>query len=313
MIAHPYAFDPSYGYDLARLLAIPPPPEPDDFAPYWTARHARVSACDPCPCLSHAGFRGAWRVHDFRYTSADGLSLGGWALTPRNGAVRRVWIVGHGYGGRDTPDWGWPIGDGAVLFPCFRGMSRSRQPGLPEDPMRHVLHGIDSRDDYILGHCVDDLWLAFRAARQLFPDAVWMGYAGISFGGGIGALAAPWEPLMQGVHLNVPSFGHWPLRLGCPTVGSGEAVRAYVHRQGHVPETLAYYDASIAASHARAPLLAALALFDPAVAPPGQFAIHNAWRGEKLLRVLGVGHFDGPGRERDEDGVRRALRRWFVV
>lgn len=312
MIRHPYAFDPGYGYDLSRLLAITPPPEPEDFSDYWRTRHARIVSHRPCPALRSTGLRGNWRVHDFSYRSADGLILGGWALLPRFGDVRSVWVVGHGYGGRDEPDWDWPLLDGAVLFPCFRGMGRSRQAGVPENPMQHVLHGIEDRDEYIIGHCVDDLWLALRAAHQLFPEAPWVGYAGISFGGGVGGLACPWEPLVRGVHLNVPTFGHWPLRLDCPTVGSGEAVRAFVRQKGHVPETLAYYDAAVAAAHARVPLLAALALFDPAVAPPGQFAIHNAWRGDKLLLVRQTGHFEGSDSAHAEARLHSLLPRWLA-
>jgi cephalosporin-C deacetylase len=158
---------------------------------------------------------------------------------------------------------------------------------------------------------VDDLWLAVHAARQLFPKLDWIGYAGISFGGGLGALAAPWEPLIKGVHLNVPSFGHWPLRLLLPTVGSGASIHDYVQAHGHVPDTLDYYDAASAASFAHAPLLAALACFDPAVAPPGQFAIFNAWAGNKALDVLSAGHFDYPQRLREELRLHRRLAHWF--
>ena len=49
-------------------------------------------------------------------------------------------------------------------------------------------------------------------------------YMGISFGGGIGALALPWDERFHRAHLNVPSFGHHPLRLTLPepdTTGSG--------------------------------------------------------------------------------------------
>ena len=59
-------------------------------------------------------------------------------------------------------------------------------------------------------------------------------YLGISFGGGIGALALPWDERFHRAHLNVPSFGHHPLRLGMPCVGSGEAVRRHQRRTGQV-------------------------------------------------------------------------------
>ncbi len=308
---HGYTFDPTYGYDLAGLLAVNVSEPPDDFAAYWWARHARVVAHDPRPRTQFTGTHGRWRVFDFHFHGADGAELGGWMLLPRYQAVSHIWVIGHGYGGRNSPDWSWPLHDAALFFPCARGFGRSRMSGVPSDAAQHVLHGIESRDSYVLGLCVDDLWLATRAARQLLPELGWIGYAGISFAGGLGALAAPWEPLIQGVHLNVPSFGHWPLRLVLPTVGSGAAIQAYVHQHGHVPDTLDYYDAASAAHFAHTPLLAALARFDPAVAPPGQFAIFNAWAGSKAIEVLPAGHFDYPQLLREELRLHRRLVHWF--
>jgi cephalosporin-C deacetylase len=308
---HGYAFDPTYGYDLAQLLAVDAPHTPDDFAEYWRARHARVIAHDPRPHTQFTGTHRRWRVFDLCYRGADGAELGGWMLLPRYQAATHIWVIGHGYGGREQPDWSWPLHDAALFFPCARGFGRSRVPGVPQTANQHVLHGIESRETYVLGLCVDDLWLAVRAARQLLHELSWIGYAGISFGGGLGALTAPWEPLIQGVHLNVPSFGHWPLRLVLPTVGSGAAIQAYVHQHGHVPDTLDYYDAASAAQFAHAPLLAALAGFDPAVAPPGQFALFNAWAGSKALEVVSAGHFDYPQRLRDELRLHRRLAHWF--
>jgi cephalosporin-C deacetylase len=305
--AHGYHFDPSYGYTLAELLAVEPPAPPDDFADYWRARHARITMSDPHPSVRFTGTHGRWRVFDLSFYGADGVRLGGWVLLPRYQAASHVWVIGHGYGGRDAPDWHWPLHDAALVFPCARGFGRSRVPGVPADANRHVLCGIEDRERYVLGLCVDDLWLVVQSARQLLPDLPWIGYAGISFGGGLGALAAPWEPLIQGVHLNVPSFGHWPLRMILPTVGSGAALQAYVHKHRHVPDTLDYYDAASAARFAHAPLLAALARFDPAVAPPGQFAIFNAWAGSKALAVLTAGHFDYPQRLHEELRLTRLI------
>ncbi|MDD2892820.1 MAG: acetylxylan esterase [Halothiobacillaceae bacterium] len=309
---HDCGFDPSYGYDLAQLLDVKAPLAPNDFADYWRARHARVIAHDPCPRTHFTGTHGRWRVFDFHFRGADKVELGGWMLLPRYyQKPSHIWVIGHGYGGRETPDWSWPLHDAALFFPCARGFGRSHVPSVPHEANQHVLYGIEDRDRYALGLCVDDLWLVVHAARQLFPELGWIGYAGISFGGGLGALAAPWEPLIQGVHLNVPSFGHWPLRLVLPTVGSGTAIQAYVHQRGHVPDTLDYYDAASAAHYAHAPLLAALARFDPAVAPPGQFAIFNAWAGSKALDLLSAGHFDYPQRLREELRLNQLLLHWF--
>jgi cephalosporin-C deacetylase len=37
-LQHNFDFDPSYGYNLDRLLAVEPPPEPQGFAAFWSAR-----------------------------------------------------------------------------------------------------------------------------------------------------------------------------------------------------------------------------------------------------------------------------------
>jgi len=120
-------------------------------------------------------------------------------------------------------------------------------------------------------------------------------YLGISFGGGIGALALPWDERFHRAHLNVPSFGHHPLRLALPGVGSGEAVRRYQQRTGRALATLRSFDAAAAARYLRIPVHVAAARFDPAVPPPGQFAIYNALAGEREGGLARPARLAGPG------------------
>ena len=75
-----------------------------------------------------------WRVDDIVYASTDAFEIGGWLLRPRKGRIARGLVVGHGYGGRDQPDFDLPVEETAVLFPCFRGLSRSSRTGIPSDP-----------------------------------------------------------------------------------------------------------------------------------------------------------------------------------
>ncbi|MGX2042211.1 acetylxylan esterase [Methylocaldum sp. MU1018] len=313
MISAKLPFDPGYGYTLESLLRVGWPEEPGDFVEFWESRYRNTLGIDPNPELSrckdsHPDFD----VHDVRYRSTDDFIIGGWLLSPRRGPVRRALVVGHGYGGRDAPDFDLPVDEAAVLFPCFRGLSSSRDPRVPDNPARHVLHGIDRRDRYILGGCVEDLWLAVSTLLSVFPQIEGhIGYSGISFGGGIGALALSWDPRIRIAHLNVPTFGHHPLRLALPTLGSGEAVRRYERRHGSVLETLRYYDAACAARHIRIPVHVAAALSDPFVAPPGQFAIYNALAGPKRLFVLRAGHSDYPERLEEERALLMDLEAFF--
>ncbi|MGR8934540.1 MAG: acetylxylan esterase [Gammaproteobacteria bacterium] len=310
---HNFAFDPTYGYTLERLLQVGAPSAPHDFGAFWTDRYRRALTVSPQPRLQR------WRDHccgyevfDLEYRSTDDFSIGGWLLVPADGPALRGLVVGHGYGGREGPDFDLPVADAALLFLCFRGLSRSRRPPISENPYWHVLHDIDKRDRYILGGCVEDLWLGVSALIELLPEtAGHIGYAGISFGGGIGALALPWDSRIRRAHLNVPTFGNQPLRLELPTVGSGEAVRGYQRKHGHVLDTLRYYDAAVAAKYADVPVQIAAALFDPAVAPPGQFAIYNALAGPKSLYVLEAGHFDYPAKARQENELRDILADFF--
>lgn len=311
--AHGFPFDPRYGYTLDSLLQVGAPGFPADFAAFWTARFRQARQVSPAPELRPSGWtHPRFQVFDLSYRSTGAVMIAGWALIPVDGPVRRGFVVGHGYGGRDGPDLDLPFDDAALLFPCFRGLSRSRCSGIPESANQHVLCGIEHPDRYVLGGCVDDLWLAVSALCELFPEAGnRIGYLGISFGGGIGALAIPWDERIRKAHLNVPTFGNQPLRLMLPTVGSGEAVRRYQQAQGHVMATLAYYDAASAAQWTEIPVHVAAALFDPVVAPPGQFAIYNALAGPKELFVLDAGHFDYPAKSEQERALSLAIARFF--
>lgn len=310
--AHAYPFDPTYGYTLEQLLSIEPPEAPPDFAAFWQARYERTLAVCPEPRLSRVGEAHGYAVHDLSFRSTGGVTIGGWALTPLDCPVRRGLVVGHGYGGREAPDFHLPMADCACLFPCFRGLSRSRAPGISAAPEWHVLHDIQDRHRYILGGCVEDLWLSVTVLEELFPETRGhVGYMGISFGGGIGALALPWDPRIQCAHLNVPTFGHMPLRLSLPTLGSGAAVNNYQRRHGNAIDTLCYYDAATAARYSAIPVHVAAARFDPIVAPPGQFAVYNALPEPKRLFVLDAGHCEYPGQAEQERQLQDDLRSFF--
>lgn len=312
-LPHAYDFDPTYGYDLDALLRVEPPEPPPDFAAFWRERFQRALKIDTRARLEpsshqHAGFR----VYDLWFDSTDGFTIGGWLLEPKDRAARRGFVMGHGYGGIGGPGEIFPFLDAAYCVPCFRGLCRSRREPISDNPIWHVLHDIHLRDRYILGGCVEDLWCATGALIARFPILEGhIGYMGISFGGGIGAMALAWDERIARGHLNVPSFGHQALRLRLPTAGSGASVQAFERRHGHVMETLSYYDAASAARWIHQPMHVAAALFDPYVAPPGQFAIYNALRGEKRLFVLDAGHHDYPNQDEQGRQLYLELQEFF--
>lgn len=312
---HPYPFDPTYGMAREALLAITPPEAPPGFDAFWQKRYRRALAVNPAPVVTaSATVDPRWHVFDLRYTSTDNFPIGGWLLVPRTGTIRRGLVVGHGYGGREAPDLDLPVTDTAVLFPCFRGISRSARPPISADPEWHVLDHIQSADDYIIGGCVEDLWVAVSALTALYPALEnRVGYSGISFGGGIGALAMAFDHRIARGHLIVPTFGHRPLWLTLPTIGSAHAVQLYGKTHEGVLEILRFFDAATAAARIRAPILMVPALFDPAVAPPCQFAIANALPRTKFneIFILDAGHFEYPGQDKQDAIHQEKTGRFF--
>lgn len=296
LFPHDYAFDPACQMDLAQLLVIDSPLPPGDFAEFWRKRYTAALTLSPRPYIKLADWqRPQHLVYDLSFVSTDEVRIGGWLLVPKDIQVRRGIVFGHGYGGCELPEEILAVDEAVLLFPCFRGIDRSPMAGVSPDPKDHVLHNIQDRQRYILGGCVEDLWLAVSALLELFPEvAGQVAYSGVSFGGGIGALALPWDERVGRVHLQVPTFGHQALRMTLPSIGSGEAIRVFQRcRDFHVMDTLAYYDAASAARHLRVPVLVAAALFDPVVPPPGQFAIFNAIPVPlRRLFVLQAGHFE---------------------
>ena len=312
---HPYNFDPTYGLGLDALRAIRPPQAPPGFDDFWRARYVGAVQVNPQPQLSESGASHPnWRVHDITYISTGEFQIGGWLLLPREGAIKRGLVVGHGYGGRDQPDFDIPLEETALLFPCFRGLSRSSRPSISGNPDGHVLTDIDRPEKYILGGCVEDLWLAVSVLTKLYPEIDGrIGYSGISFGGGIGALAIAFDKRLDRGHLVVPTFGNMPLWLTLPTIGSGHSVQTYQKTHKDVLKTLSLFDAATAAARIETPMLVAVARFDPAVAPPCQFSVANALptSNHNETVILDAGHFDYPGSEEQHTRLSEKVGRFF--
>lgn len=288
--------DGTYGYTLADLLAVQPCAEPPGFAAHWRARYDDARAVQANPQLTPAGRRGDHDLYTVTFTTTEDRVLGGWLALPADGMVRRGVVSSHGYGGREGPD-GLLVEPGtAVMWPVSRGQSSaSLTPDLPSEAQAHVLVGIDSVQTYILGGCAEDVWCATSALTEIVGD-VPLQFVGGSFGGGQGALALPWDDRFVAAALRVPSFGQYDLRLSMPCLGSGESVRHHVAAHPEAREVLRFFDASAAAGRIKIPTLVACALRDPAVPPPGQFAVYNAIPGASLY-VMTAGHTEYPGQE----------------
>ncbi|NEE02913.1 acetylxylan esterase [Phytoactinopolyspora halotolerans] len=317
----PDAFDATYGYDEHALRQIGAPDEPAGFERFWRELYVRARQVDPDPQLTPAGSAAetaaaaalGWDLYDLTFASLGDVRLGGWVALPSDGRIEHAAVVSHGYGGRSEPDLEVVPAGTAVIFPVSRGLpTRSLMSEVPEHGAGHVLVGIESPDTYVHGGCAADIWCAASALLELLPQApATLGYIGGSFGGGIGSLALPWDARFTAAALHVPSFGNHPLRLTMPCTGSGESVRTYAAEHPEVRDVLAFFDAATAARHIRIPTVLAPALWDPAVPPPGQFAVCNAVAGEKEVFVFSAGHAEYPDEVDEHDQFVKLIHDLF--
>ena len=318
--AHAHPFDPTYGYDAAALRRVGHPAPPHDFAAFWQSTYQATLAVPPHAQLRETALRvPGLRTYEVDFDSLDGFRVGGFVTMPESADANdpatlpaRGMVVGHGYGGRNAPEPRLPGPPAVAIYPCARGFDRSARRELPGDAPRHVIFGLADRSTYIHRACVADLFAATGALLALFPDRRGpIDYLGQSFGGGIGALALPWEPRWRAALLDVPSFGNHPLRATLPNVGSGESVRHYVQKHPEAMDVLRYFDAATAGAFVTCPTFVAAAEFDPAVAPPGQFAIYNALKCPKALFVREAAHFDWAGQGAEDDRLFEVASEWF--
>lgn len=288
------AFDSSYGHTLETLRAIPPIAPPEGFASRWMRWRDEARRVDAAPAVLSTDDSTGRRISVIEHSGVDGTRLRAWFVEPVSGAARVGVVHSHGYGGRDAIDLARVPDDAAAIFPVARGLpTLNAGVGAPEPRDEHVLAGIDDPDRYALGLCARDLWLAGDALVGLAGDLP-LYYVGESFGGGIGALALPWDDRYVGATLIVPSFGQYDERLAVPCLGSGEVVRTHVAAHPEAREVLRWFDASSSMTLTRLPVRVEAALWDPYVPPQGQFAVANAV-GALELEVLPAGHAEYPG------------------
>ncbi len=314
-VQHNLDFDPTHGYNLERLFQVGAPETPPDFQSFWETAYEEAMQVKPLPRLLDTGVACAgWNVFDLEYQSTQATTLLGWVLIPEHVVPKRGFVITHGYGGRECPDYHLPFHDAVLFFPCLRGLGKSRKNTISADPYWHVLHNIDKPQDYVLRGCVQDVWLAVSALLRLFPSLEGhIGYFGESFGGGIGALSMAWEPRVARIHLAVPTFGNHPLRVTLQCNGSGASLTNYYRRRGPaIFDTLKYYDAAVAARFIKVPVHCVLAKMDPAVPPAGQFSVFNAIRSPKYDFLVDGGHLDYPWKNEQLHYLGESLHRFFA-
>ncbi len=311
--AHSLPYDPTYGYSREELLALKPPEiEPVDFDPFWKktyeeARNVPLSA----EMGEHKTSQSGQPYQEVFFDTLGKFRVGGWLYFPKIPTPQAMIVHAHGYGGPGDPGF---EEDGAIHLTVHApGFSLSSHPDLPNESAKHVIHGISSKETYLIRTCVAALWSAATFLLENFPslkDKLF--FQGVSFGGGLGALTLAWENRFVRSQLVVPTFGHHPIRLQCQCGGSGEAVRQLHALRPEISAVLGYFDAATAAKRIRHPVLVAPALFDPAVPPPGQFAVANAIPSKERF-VLQGGHFQYPDEAKEYLALDQRTREWFSL
>lgn len=305
--------DPNVSYPLAHLLQPPPMPSaPDDFADFWQESYRELTRSRLTPQVESEQSDRARRLQRISFRSSCGERVIGWLAGPGRGVpASRGLVIGHGYGGRSRPDLGQVPAGTAAIFPVAPWLTVNEPAMMGRD---HVLHGMPDRYGYALRYSAADLWRAASVLLERYPEAgACLDYRGGSFGGGIGALALPWDHRFRRACLNVPSFGHYPIRLSRVCTGSGESLRQYLISHPRDRPVLDYFDAAIAASMITKPVLVAAARIDPAVDPRGQFAVFHALGGPKRLVVRTAGHAEFPGQAAEDTAAERASRRFLAA
>lgn len=285
-------------YPLSALLTPGPRRnEPADFDAFWrdTFQTFGTGAVDH-ETVAELDSSGTHRVTEIRFPSSADEPAVGFVMVPRvSSVIRRGLVVGHGYGGRTGPEPERVPPDTAAIFPCAPGTHLAVRSRFPAPADEHVLAGISHRDTYSHRFAAADIWRAATVLLDLVPGAAGrLDFSGTSFGGGIGALALPWDARFRRAALDVPSFGDHSTRLSRRCTGSGEAVRRHLRSHPEVRPVLDYFDAAVAARRLRIPVHVAAAVRDPAVDPRGQFAVYHSLPGPRRLSVRACGHLDGP-------------------
>lgn len=285
-------------YSLTSLLTPSPTSEaPPDFDAFWRATFAEFG---PGPVewehVSDLESTPMHRASEIRFDSSAAEQVTAFLLVPHTpSSIRRGLVVGHGYGGREGPDLDRVPADTAAIFPCAPGMHPGTPSRFPSAADVHVLAGISRRETYAHRFAAADIWRAATVLLEIAPSAAdALDYSGESFGGGVGAMALPWDARFRRASLDVPSFGDHAVRLSRPCTGSGEAVRRHLRVHPEDRAVLDYFDAATAARRLRIPVHVAAAVLDPAVDPRGQFAVYHALTGPRRLTVRAQGHLDGP-------------------
>ena len=321
-IKQDFTFDPPCVTNFEDLLQVKPPEQPAGFRKFWQDTYNLVMDAP----LKYRIETELWspvpeeKIFRVRAVNWDGVEFSMWITRPADskGGI----LSGQGYGHPLTPDDDYytyllkqASDDEAEenltthrltrCLPMIRGLGLSQCKDIPWQTAYHAMHGIGSKETYILRGAVADEWMAVRILLDMFPDcADNLNYSGGSMGGGMGALLLACDNRFKAAFLHVPAFGEFHYFM------TREDIRKkYFAEHPEVYGVLRYFNAAHAAKYIRIPVCCTPALSDPTVAPYGQFAIVNAIPEQyKTVFIRETGHSKETAKDKEAE---RQLRIWI--
>ncbi|MBK4346276.1 acetylxylan esterase [Lacisediminihabitans changchengi] len=272
--------------------------DPADFDEFWarTIAAARAYPLDLELNPVDTGLREV-DVFDLTFTGSDATRVHAWLRLPRQRAAALPAVVHfNGYGaGR-----GHPLDDIVLAASGYASLlmdTRGQGSGVTEDipgvgPASKGLltRGIASRETYYYRRVFADAVRAVDAVRSLDSvDPAWVSVAGNSQGGGIAlAVSGLVDDLVAGF-FQAPFLCDFPRASvatdAYPYRELGDALAQRHHDRDLIFETLSYFDGVNFARRAVAPGWFSIGLMDGISLPSSVFAAHNAYRGEKSIRI----------------------------
>ena len=302
-------------YTKEELLKIKGDPPIEGFREFWMKQYDAARAWNGSYHIEDELWspEPACRIYRIRFTSTDGFSIGIWISRPAESIGGHLMI--HGYGHVPTPPVTAPR-DRTIVHPCLRGLGLSQCRKIPWESGEHAAYGFDDPENYVITGGVRDLWISLSILIDMFPDtAENILCSGISLGGGMGALAIPWDDRIHYGELDIPSLGG-RIALDIPAIpGTARHTRnSLATASGKGMRIIDLCNASSAAGAIRVPTLITPALMDETVPPPEQFAVANSIPEKyRIMRIKDVGHADPTERDMALEKELAEIRSGFAA
>jgi cephalosporin-C deacetylase len=283
---------------------------PADLDAFWeaTLQEARAVA-KPADCVRVDTGLPLVDTYDVAFSGFGGDPIRAWYHRPAASDDDLPIVVRYqGYGGgrglgHQVPVW--PLAGYACLQVDTRGQGSALTVGDTPDPVGSapaapgfLTRGILDPKTYFYRRVFTDGVLAVDAATDLpGVDTARVAVAGGSQGGAIALAVASLRDDLVATLADVPFLSDFRRALAIADAAPYSELRAYLasHRD-HVErafETLAYFDVSVLARSAQAPVLFSVGLMDMTCPPSTVYAAYNAYSGSKEMRVYPYNDHEG--------------------